>query len=101
MSKSSHTPTALPEAPASANVRVTIAGREVQVTLRDHDEQRLLARLGTLLQQFPVEPASSTPQDRGAGWCHIHNVPMRKNEKQGRVWYSHTVDGHWCKGKGR
>src|SRR5262249_29204710 len=33
---------ALPEAPASANVHVTLAGRKVQVTLRDSDEQRLL-----------------------------------------------------------
>src|SRR4029453_6708704 len=39
---------ALPEAPASANVHVTLAGRKVQVTLRDSDEQRLLIRLGNL-----------------------------------------------------
>src|SRR5215831_3594239 len=45
----------LPEAPASANVHVTLAGRTVQVTLRDSDEQRLLARLEVLLQRFPVE----------------------------------------------
>jgi len=32
----------LPEAPASANCYVTLAGRKVQVTLRDSDEQRLL-----------------------------------------------------------
>jgi hypothetical protein len=35
----------LPEAPASANVYVTLAGRKVQMTLRDSDEQRLLTRL--------------------------------------------------------
>ena len=45
----------LPEAPASANVHVTMAGRTVQVTLRDSDEQRLLARLEALLQRFPAE----------------------------------------------
>src|SRR5215813_10810844 len=33
---------ALPEAPASANVHITLVGRRVQVTLRDSDEQRLL-----------------------------------------------------------
>jgi hypothetical protein len=32
----------LPEAASSANCYVTLAGRQVQLTLRDHDEQRLL-----------------------------------------------------------
>ena len=36
---------ALPEAPASVNCHITLAGRQVQVTLRDTDETRLLARL--------------------------------------------------------
>src|SRR5262245_61579467 len=48
------TPTPLPEAPASANCHLTIAGRQVQVTLRDTDEQRLLQRLTALLAQYPV-----------------------------------------------
>src|SRR5262245_4674660 len=34
----------LPEAKASANVYVSIAGRKVQLTLRDHDEDSLLSR---------------------------------------------------------
>ena len=40
----------LPEAPVSCNVYVTLAGRKVQVTLRDSDEQRLLARLEARLR---------------------------------------------------
>src|SRR5262249_54025716 len=51
----------LPEAPASVNVHVMLAGRQVQVTLRDSDEQRLLARLETLLQRFPVEATQPEP----------------------------------------
>src|SRR5256885_2030298 len=35
----------LPEAPASVNVHIELAGRQVQLTLRDSDEGRLLARL--------------------------------------------------------
>ena len=35
------TPLALPEAPASINVRLVLHGREVQITLRDQDETRL------------------------------------------------------------
>jgi len=90
----------LPEAPASANCHVTIAGRQVQVTLRDTDEGRLLTRLTALLAQYPVEtPAASTAQPP-EGWCAVHNVQMRRNEKDGRSWYSHQApEGGWCKGK--
>ncbi len=45
----------LPEAPASCNVYVTLAGHKVQVTFKDRDEQRLLARLEALLNRFPAE----------------------------------------------
>jgi nucleoid-associated protein YgaU len=109
-------PAALPEAPASANVRVTIAGREVQITLRDADETRLLARLEAVLAQFPVAPkpqpqAPLSPQQHHAlamhrpitqtGWCAVHNVQMQHNDKNGRSWWSHrTADGQWCKGRG-
>ena len=51
----------LPEAPASVNFHTTIAGRQVQITLRDTDETRLLARLETLLQRFPVVEESKKP----------------------------------------
>src|SRR5262249_21745767 len=59
---------ALPEAPASVNFHTTIAGRQIQITLRDSDETRLLARLETLLQRFPVveEPKEHVQQE---GWC--------------------------------
>src|SRR5438132_1415121 len=44
----------LPEAPASVNVHIELAGRQVQLTLRDSDEGRLLARLEAVLQRFPL-----------------------------------------------
>ena len=76
-----------------------IAGRQVQVTLRDTDETRLLARLTTLLAQYPVEQASSQDQTP-EGWCSVHQVQMHRNEKDGRSWWSHKAeDGSWCKGK--
>ena len=59
----------LPEAPASANCHVMIAGRQVQVTLRDTDEARLLSRLTTLLAQYPVEPATACQGETREGWC--------------------------------
>src|SRR5262245_40689034 len=40
----------LPEAPASLNFKAMLQGYEVQVTLRDTDETRLLARIEALLK---------------------------------------------------
>jgi hypothetical protein len=100
----------LPEAPASCNVYVQINGHKVQVTLRDTDEHRMLARLQTLLAQYPpAQPQAPSqaarPPRREAGpvqevgWCALHNVEMTRNTKDGRQWFSHhTADG-WCKGK--
>src|SRR5712691_9539805 len=94
--------TPLPEAPASVNVHLELAGRQVQLTLRDADEGRLLARLESILQRFPlvVQPADATPA-RPEGWCSKHGVAMKLNHgKDGSTWYSHkTADGHWCKGR--
>ena len=97
-------PQPLPEAPASVNVHLMIDGRQVQLTLRDRDEARLLQRLSVVLTQYPAPakpPASQAPQGQAEGWCAVHNVPMRENEKDGRSWYSHKTDQGWCKGKGR
>jgi hypothetical protein len=95
-------PTALPEAPCSVNVRLTIQGREVQLTLRDTDEARLLVRLQAVLAQYPTPPppAGRTPAGEGKDWCPIHNVRMKETTKDGRSWYSHRWEGQWCKGRG-
>ena len=96
---------ALAEAPASVNVRLQIHRHEVQITLRDHDETRLLGRLEALLQRYPlpqpVQPArppqEPEPEKR---YCPKHGTEMQQNFKEGRSWWSHrTPDGQWCKGK--
>jgi hypothetical protein len=89
--------TPLPEAPASVNVHLTIAGRQVQLTLRDSDESRLLERLATVLQRFPLPPMQPTEQQKG--WCPIHQTPMKLTQKNGKSWYSHKTADGWCKGK--
>ena len=92
--------TPLPEAPASANCYVTLAGRKVQVTLRDSDEQRLLARLEALLQRFPAEAELEGEQAQPEGWCRKHGAQMKLNHgKDGSTWYSHKTADGWCKGK--
>ena len=92
----------LPEAPASANCHVMIAGRQVQVTFRDTDETRLLSRLTALLALYPVEPAAASQGAPPEGWCQVHQVQMHRNEKDGHSWWSHKAeDGGWCKGKAK
>jgi SWIM zinc finger len=93
----------LPEAPASVNCHITLEGRQVQVTLRDTDETRLLGRLAALLRQYPLAETQQPTQGHNAsqpGWCAKHGVQMRQNHKEGRSWWSHRLaDGTWCKGK--
>jgi hypothetical protein len=90
---------ALPEAPASANVHVTLAGRKVQVTLRDSDEQRLLARLEALLKRFPAEEKPEGEQAPPEGWCSKHGVQMKLRNGEHGSWWSHKTPQGWCKGK--
>jgi hypothetical protein len=95
-------PAPLPEAPASANCHITIEGRQVQVTLRDTDETRLLRRLAALLRHYPQTPTPQPPPTHNAaqpGWCAKHSVQMRHNHKEGRSWWSHRTAEGWCKGK--
>jgi hypothetical protein len=102
-------PTALPEAPASVNCHVTIGGRDVQVTLRDTDESRLLQRLEAVLALYPLaqaapgapaQPSAPEQQPTPEGWCIVHSVHMTKQTNQRGSWWSHKAhDGAWCKGK--
>ena len=95
----------LPESPASVNVRLMISGREVQWTLRDHDEVRLATRLERLLAQYPREQTvpQSGPTVLGQdGFCQTHQVAMKWNKgKDGRQgWHSHRLgSGDYCTGK--
>jgi len=90
---------ALPEAPASVNFHTTLAGRQVQITLRDTDETRLLARLETLLQRFPMVEESKEPAQK-EGWCYKHNVQMKLNHGKRGTWWSHKLpNGQWCNKK--
>jgi hypothetical protein len=90
----------LPEAPASCNVYVSIGGRKVQLTLRDSDEQRLLARLEQLLQRFPAADAAAPESPEG--WCSKHGTQMTRHSNAKGSWWSHHLDtGKWCHGNGK
>jgi hypothetical protein len=53
----------------------------------------------------PQADSGTTPANgnngNGSGHvCPVHNVEMRRFEKEGKIWYSHkTDDGAWCNGK--
>jgi hypothetical protein len=102
-SLTNHPPAAapLPEAPASVNVHLTIAGRQVQLTLRDTDESKLLARLEAVLARFLLEPIQrhGGSQNAREGWCGLHGVQMCQTSKNGKRWWSHKTDQGWCKGR--
>lgn len=96
-------PSTLPEAPASANCHIMIEGRQVQLTLRGTSEDDVLARLEKVLKRYPAPTpppkGQAASQGQGKDWCAIHQTTMKQTTKDGRSWYSHRVDGRWCKGK--
>ena len=57
----------LPEAPASLNFRAMVGGFETQITLRDHDEGRLLDRLQGLLRDQRIRPLPTPAPRQGQG----------------------------------
>lgn len=99
---------ALPEAPASANARVLIAGHEVQLTLRDTDEERLLVRLAALLARYPAAPcggtakaaaASAAPAEAGGETpvCPHHGKSKESTKASGTFFCpSKMADGTYC-----
>ena len=107
--------TAFSEAPASWNTRyVHPSGFECQITLRCDTGSELLEKANLAieyLRQNDCQPytyyrgGSSQKKNNNSNgndddsWCPIHECHMRKWEKDGRVWYSHKVNGEWCKGK--
>ena len=94
------TPVPLPEARSSVNVFLTIKGRKIQLTLRDHDEDSLLSRMEKLLSRFPSEEEPESATTPPENWCPIHHVPMKRYSNAKGSWFSHkTSEGTWCNGK--
>ena len=107
--------TGFSEAPASWNTRyIHPSGFECQITLRGDKGTELLERVKNAIEyllQNDCKPytythkgarkseANSNGKHDDASWCPIHKCHMQKWEKDGRVWYSHKVNGEWCKGK--
>ena len=113
-----------PEAPASWNTKyVDPNGFECQITLRGETGSELLEKAASAIayllknacvpytyyrnssrqteckhEESKKEEVKSNGKDNPA-WCPIHQCEMKRWDKDGRVWYSHKVDGGWCGGK--
>ena len=100
------------ESPASWNtLYLTQDGFRCQLTLRGETGQEVLdkaqsalahlAEKGCQPQGYNGHSSRNGSNGNGAGsrLCPIHQTAMRRWEKDGKVWYSHKVDGQWCKGK--
>jgi hypothetical protein len=117
------------EAPASWNTKyLTPEGFECQITLRAESGSELLEKAANAIayllksgclpytyrpvQRPAPEPKSageSNPNSNGTSsrnsdtpnpaWCPIHQCEMKRWDKNGKVWYSHKIDGMWCTGK--
>ncbi len=106
-------------------------GFECQFTLRAENGQDLLEKANSAIayllkhdckpysynrNSYRAKKANRKPADSNKGssngntgnqssqdssWCSIHECDMQRWEKDGRVWYSHKVDGEWCTGKAK
>ena len=118
------------ESPISWNTRyINPEGFECQFTLRGETGQEVLEKANAAIAFLlntgctPVvkaHPANGNtvtssipengngngnhqdaPSNGNSSWCPIHNVEMKRWEKNGRTWYSHKVGSEWCTGKSK
>lgn len=89
------------EAPVSVNTYITLAGHQVQLTLRGTDEREVLTRLETVLRRYPVghpngQGASAAPQPRPV--CPWHGAMKESTKVAGSFFCpAKMADGTYCK----
>ena len=96
------------EAPASWNTSyITPEGYVCRITLRGENGKDLLDKAGvalSFLMQHGCTPEIRFQHNKAADTkqCPIHKCDMRKQEKDGKTWFSHKAeDGSWCCGKAK
>jgi len=110
--------TVLTEAPASWNTRYTSPeGFICQITIRADSGKELLVKAQGAINHLldvgctPCVNLTFRPRSNGnhaetnaegTKVCPVHNVEMKRWEKNGKVWFSHKQEGgSWCTGKGK
>ena len=125
MTDTTPTPIISTESPASWNTRyIDPSGFDCQLTLRANSGAELLKKAAAAVAALidagcipanynrpqtppPPPPAAPAPQEppklaNGAvdpAWCAVHNLAMKRHEKDGQVWYSHKEGDTYCRGK--
>jgi hypothetical protein len=61
--------------------------------------ERLLEINCTPAIRTASNPTAKDQENGKESFCPIHKVEMKLWKKNGRSWYSHKVDGSWCKGE--
>jgi len=85
------------------------SGFECQLSLEGSSGIEVLKKADSAIERLkeyqcsPIirNPASSSIKEEGKEeehLCPIHHASMKLWQKNGRSWYSHKVDGRWCKG---
>jgi hypothetical protein len=96
-------PQACPEALFSVTLKGTIGGHEALLTARGQTAAEFKANIDAIrgLLDAPQASQAPVPTQGQEGWCPVHQVQMQWNKgKNGdKGWYSHKVDGQWCKGR--
>jgi hypothetical protein len=107
------------EAPASWNTRyITQDGFTCQLTLRAESGKELLERANSALtylreqgcipffgyqkngnHESKSQEEKESSNGNNPAWCPIHEVEMKRWQKEGRAWYSHKTNDGWCNGK--
>jgi hypothetical protein len=98
------------EAPASCCLKFLLHGVEILYTMRDVDDDTLYARVRRILPKILEKTIKGTngtsgidgtePAPPDENRCPIHGVPLKRQQKNGRSWWSHkTADGRWCNRK--
>lgn len=108
----------LPEAPASANLKVWIDGYGVMITVRGTEVDDIVTKIEFLVKHakdkgwknkwdetIPTKPtvepsrATTAPSRPLKTWCEIHGVTMkRRTSKNGKLYTSHIENGKHCFG---
>lgn len=106
--------------PVEATIRFAVDGFPVSLTIRADSGQDLMPAVSKSIAYLkehgatppPAQaPAAAGPAAQAGGSptkvCTIHNVTMRRREKNGDAWYSHqaidpdTGQEYYCKGKAK
>ena len=93
------------EAPASMTLRFELHGYDILFTVRGESGRDLLGKIGAVLGELDsmgAKPLGGRGNGHsngiGAKMCPVHNVPLKRRERDGQTWWSHKTEDGWCRG---